>query len=221
MWTLKVLRGPAFQLLIQIGGGVGKRTEDDDLAVGFAPVVGAGLGDFVLDDGLSSASLASRSGIVTPSALSASMDSCCLSAAKSASQRSTSMCSMRYLRVPTSKASRSSSSSSASIENRVACNVFCALAVAQLLVGAKARFQVFNLADGALHGDGEDLTELSSRLRKFTFIMPIRNFSRFSWLKLRTLVSPWYWPCIGAARSGRLEQSELVLFDLFVQVCRR
>ena len=44
--------GPGFQLLIQISGGVCKRAEHNDLAVGFTPVVGGVFGaDLVFDDG--------------------------------------------------------------------------------------------------------------------------------------------------------------------------
>ena len=48
-------------------------------------------------------------------------------------------------------------------------------AVSQLLVGAKALFQVFNLGDGSPNVMANSLAELSSRFK---------NFSRIYWLKL-------------------------------------
>ena len=48
-------------------------------------------------------------------------------------------------------------------------------AVSQLLVGAKALFQVFNFGDGSPNVMANSLAELSSRFK---------NFSRIYWLKL-------------------------------------
>jgi hypothetical protein len=48
--AVKGCAGPRLQLFIQIGCGVSKSAEHDDLAVGFISVVGAGACDFGFDD---------------------------------------------------------------------------------------------------------------------------------------------------------------------------
>ena len=63
-------------------------------------------------------------------------------------------------------------------------NLALCFAVSQLLVGAKALFQVFNFGDGSPNVMANDLTELSSRFKEVTFIMLIKNFSWIYWLKL-------------------------------------
>jgi hypothetical protein len=92
--------------------------------------------------------------------------------------------------VPTWKASAGRRLLSGSAK-KIGCTSSALPLPATLLKLRAGAFQIFDLGDGALHGDGEGRTELSRRLRKFTFIMPMRNF-RVLLAEVEDVSS--YWP---------------------------